>query len=249
VAADTREPAEETATRPSTRERLRRYLRHTRGGFTGFLMGAPLALGYVLCVLFGPPLDAHERDFFINLQMELLGPRPYMFVQIGLAVGLLGLVLVLERRRRFDPRLFAPLVVEAMFHATVLSCAVWFGLRALHLQPAYAPASGALEPIVSALGEAVNEETVFRWLLLEALLIVLLRVCRFRRGTGLVLAVLVAALIYAAAGTAIMRDQGFVTLGLSGAFYSLLYCLRGYPACAYTHAFYATYWHGVLPHL
>lgn len=244
---------------PLTRwQQLKDYHRHTRGALSGFLMGAPLALIYALCLLFGP-VTAEKRDFFIRQLIDLFGERIYTAIQIGLALSFLLLVFLLHRRGRFRIAYFGPLVVEAMIYATLVSAAVWFGLRALQLKPVFPPPEReSFSFVVSALGEAINEETFFRWVLLEALYLLTHRVGELRplpaRGVGIV----VGAVIYAGVGVfavPLATNQAaslagpFVTLALAGAVFGFLYYARGYPACAYTHVFYTSFWGGVVPYI
>jgi hypothetical protein len=241
---------------PGLRARLQAYHDHTRGAFTGFLMGVPLALTYALCLLLGP-VTAEKRDFFIRLLISLLGERVYTGIQIGLAISFLALVFVLHRKGRFRPAYFGPLVVESMLYATALSAALWFGMQALGLRPAFPPpAADSFGFVVSALGEAINEETFFRWILLEALLLLGRKVGQLQPLVARGIGVAVGAAVYAAVGVyavplatneVVSLAGPLVTLGLTGLVFGCLYYARGYPACAYTHVFYTSFWGGVVP--
>lgn len=240
------------------RARLLDYHRHTRGAFSGFLMGAPLTLTYALCILLGP-LAVEKRDFLIRLLISLTGERVYTGLQIGLAAAFLGLAFVLHRKGKFRPAYLGPLVVEAMVYAALASAAVWFGLRALDLRPAFPPPDeDSFAFVVSALGEAINEETLFRWILLEALLLLGVRVGQLRPLTARGVGLLAGAAIYAAVGIfaaplatseAASLAGPLVRLGLAGLVFGCLYYARGYPVCAYTHVFYASFWRGVVPYV
>lgn len=237
--------------------RLRAYHRHTRGAFTGFLMGAPLALTYTLCIVLGP-VSAEQRDFSISLMISLLGERLFTAIQVGLAISFIVLVALLRRRGTFRAAYLGPLVVEAMVYAVLISAAVWFGLKVLHLRPAFpAPAPG-LNTFISALGEAVNQETLFRWILLEVLHLLLTRTTKASPLAARGLGVLLGAAIYTAVGgvALMIGAEGNValagplsTLYLTGVLFGCLYHFRGYPLCAYTHMFLASFWGGVVPYL
>lgn len=240
------------------RARLADYHRHTRGAFSGFLMGAPLALSYALCILLGP-LAVEKRDFFIRLLISLFGERVYTGIQIGLAVAFLVLTVVLHRKGKFKPAYLGPLVVEAMVYAALASAAVWFGLRALELRPAFpSPETDSFAFVVSALGEAVNEETFFRWLLLEGLLVLCVRGGGFGPLQARVLGVVAGAAIYTTVGifasplaTSELASLAgpALRLGLVGLVFGCLYYARGYPVCAYTHVFFVSFWRGVVPYV
>lgn len=231
---------------------LRRYHQQTSRALTGFLMGFPLALSYALAIALGGQ-SAAEGDFFVELQLSVLGERGYLWLQSGLAATFLVLLLVLARRGKITPAYFAPLIVEAMIYAAALSSAVWFGSRALGLRSL---SGGKSFSLISALGEAINQETFFRWVLLEALLWLGHRVGTLRASLARVLAVVVGAGLYAGVGTFAMEiesndlfvllGRGF-SLGLAGLLWGALYFARGYPVCAYTHLLFAVFWGGVLP--
>ncbi|MCA9668308.1 MAG: hypothetical protein KC503_22100 [Myxococcales bacterium] len=237
----------------SLRARLRAYHEHTRGAFTGFLMGFPLALTYTLCVVFGP-LEPAQRDFFVRLQIQLVGETAYAAVQVSLAVTFLVLIIVLQRRGRFQARYFGPLVVESLFYAALAGLVVWAVMAVFNVRPLY-PTPKVSFALVSALGEAINEETFFRWVLLEALRFVLIRLCQLRRGLALALTLALGTAIYALVGTFLSpvataaTPLRFATLTLAGLLFGSLYLLRGYTVSAYTHLFYATFWIGVAPYV
>jgi hypothetical protein len=234
---------------------FRAYHEHTRGSWTGFLMGVPLTFTYALAIVFGP-LSAEKRDFFIRLQISLLGENIYKGLQIGLAVTFIVLVFALARRGRFRPAYFGPLVVESMGYAAFASLVVWIALTGFNLQPAFPKADEGIAPVVSALGEAINQETFFRWILLEALFALAHRVGTLPAWASRALAVIVGTGVYASVGTFLLplttNDPvslagRFFTLAVSGLFFCVLYFFRGYTACAYTHVFYSTFWRGIKP--
>ncbi|MCK5801114.1 MAG: hypothetical protein KAI47_28195 [Deltaproteobacteria bacterium] len=239
------------------RGRLSLYHQHTRHTFTAFLMGVPLTLAYALAVV-SSSVSAEKRDFLIRIQIDLVGEDAYRWVQVGLAAAFIVLAAVLYRRGRFEPRYFGPLVVESMLYAAMASAIVWFALHGLHLRPPFEPPTPGLAPVVSALGEAVNEETLFRWVLLELLFAFASRVGKLPPWVARSLAVLFGAALFAVVGTfgapLVTNDMVSVaarifTLAVEGGFFGVLYFLRGYPACAYTHTFFATFWGGVVPYL
>lgn len=237
----------------SVRARLRAYHEHTRGAFTGFLMGFPLALAYCLCLVFGSA-EAAQRDFFIKLQIDLVGESVYAAIQVGLALTFLVLVIVLQRRGRFQARYFGPLVVESLIYAALAGLLVWAVMAIFHVRPLY-PTPRAGFALVSALGEAINEETFFRWILLESLWFVLYRWCHVSRGLALTITLALGTLIYALVGTllspvaTVATPLRFATLCLAGLLFGALYLARGYTVSAYTHLFYATFWIGVAPYV
>jgi hypothetical protein len=239
------------------RGRLAQYHHHTRGAWSGFLMGCPLALIYTLCILFGP-VTSEPQDFFIRLLISLFGARTFTLIQVGLTLSFLVLVFTLHRRGRFRVAYFGPLVVESMVYAAVISACVWFGMQALGLKPVFPPSPSGRTALVSALGEAVNQETFFRWILLEVLFLLTHRAGKLKPLQAKIFSVFFGALIYASICMAAI-DQGWcglgalvgpaLTTGLAGLVYGVLYFLRGYPVCAYTHVFVATFFSGVAPHI
>ncbi len=246
-------PAPAAAPPPTLRQRLSRYHRHTRGAFTGFLMGFPLALAYYACVLGGIEPDA--RDAFISFQISVVGETAYALIQAGLALVFLVLVLVLQRKHRFEARYFVPLVFESLVYGALAVAAVTAALHAFDLEPLFPPPDNRWFALASALGEATNEETFFRWVALEVLVWLLHRRAQLRRLVALPIALAFATLVYALVLTFGIQAPSpewsvlarFATLLVAGTFFGILYLARGYTVAAYTHVFYAVFWLGIHP--
>lgn len=227
--------------------RWRSYLHHTAGPLTGFLMGLPLALIYAVGSAIRGPQAA--GDFLTRLQFQVLGSTGYLALQVGLVVAFLVVVLVLQRKRRFEWRYFGPLLVESTVYAVVVIAALYALEQALGIPPhrSIHPTRGAA--LLAAVGEAVNEETFFRWLLVPALLWGLRRLgmkgAWSRGATALVVGAVIYATVAYFTGSGMgdtRTPQGFVTFLAVGVLFNGLFLLRGYTVAAYTHLLYAIYW-------
>jgi hypothetical protein len=233
--------------RDRTRGRLRSYLHHTAGPLTGFLMGFPLALIYAVGSALRGPRAA--GDFLTELQFDVLGATGYLLLQSGLVVAFLVVILVLQRKRRFEWRYFGPLIAESTLYAFLVGALLYALEAALGIQPHHSIHPTREAALLAAVGEAVNEETFFRWILLPALLWLLGKVGLARpwaRGlAGLALGSLIYAIIayFTGSGMGDTRTaQGFLTFLTVGVVFNGLFLLRGYTVVAYTHLLYAIYW-------
>ena len=233
--------------RETTRGRLRSYLHHTKGPLTGFLMGLPLTLIYSVGMAVRGPSAA--GDFLTKLQFDLLGAWGYLGLQAGLAVIFIVAIAVLQRRGRFEWRYFGPLIAESTLYAALVVALMWSVERYLGLQPHHSIHPTREAALLAAVGEAVNEETFFRWIMVPAVLLGLRKLgFENRLGRGF-LGLVVAALLYATIASFVgsgMGDtrsvKGFVTLFVVGVVFTGLFLLRGYTVAAYTHLLYAIYW-------
>ncbi len=227
--------------------RFASYLHHTSGPLTGFLMGFPLTLIYSVGTAWRGPKDA--GDFFTKLQFEWLGELGYLALQLSL-VGVFALaIFILQKRGRFEWRYFGPLIAESTVYAFIVIAIMWSVERYLGLHPHHSLHPTRQAALLAAVGEAVNEETFFRWLMVPAVLWLLRKLGMENRYARGFLGALAASLLYAGIAFAIgtgMGDTrsfaGFVTLCVIGFLFTGLFVLRGYTVSAYTHLLYAIYW-------
>jgi hypothetical protein len=227
--------------------RLRSYLHHSAGPLTGFLMGFPLALIYTLGTAIRGPEAA--GDFLTRLQFQVLGGTGYLLLQVGLVVAFLIVILLLQRRRRFDWRYFGPLIAEATVYAVIVVLVMYFFEQALGLEPHQSIHPTREAALLAAVGEAVNEETFFRWLMMPGILWLLRKLGMegiwLRGVVGLVAGSLLYAIVAYFTGSGMGDTQtakGFFTFLLIGILFNGLFLLRGYTVVAYTHLLYAIYW-------
>jgi len=243
-----RRPAENAS---GLKKRLWSYHHHTKGPLTGFLMGFVLSLIYYVGTIIKGFDSAQGGSFFIGFQYRTLGSTGYALVQLGLLVTFLVVVILMQRKGRFEFRYFLPLILESFFYALLLTgimaaAVSWFGLTP-HKPPIWNRAGAML----AAVGEAVNEETVFRWILLPVLLWIGMKIKGIPRWLRHFLAVFLAALTYALVAYFTGSQSGvgktfsgLLTFLLLGLILSYMYIARGYTVCVWTHLFYALYWAG-----
>jgi hypothetical protein len=227
--------------------RVRSYLYHTAGPLTGFLMGFPLTLVYATGSAIRGPEAAN--DFFTKAQFDVLGSTGYLLVQAGLVLAFLIVILVMQRRGRFEWRYFGPLLLESLLYCVLVVALLHLIESGLSIvrQPAGQSSLGG--ELLAAFGEAVNEETFFRWLLIPGLLWGLKKLGMtgtWSRGlVGLVLSSVIYALVayFTGSGMGDTRTaQGFVSFLAVGFLFGGLFLLRGYTIVAYTHLCAALYW-------
>jgi hypothetical protein len=229
------------------RGRFASYLHHTSGPLTGFLMGLPLTLIYSVGMAVRGPTAA--GDFFTKLQFDALGAMGYLAVQAALTLTFIIALIVLQRKRRFEWRYFGPLLVECTLYAIAVVGLVWAVEAYLGLKPHHSIHPTREAALLAAVGEAVNEETFFRWILVPIVLWLLRKLGmenRYARGVaGLVVSSLIYATVAYFIGSGMGDTQtakGFLTLWFVGFLFTALFVLRGYTVAAYTHLLYAIYW-------
>lgn len=233
------------------RKRLWSYHHHTMGPLTGFLMGFVLSLIYYVGTIIKGFDSAGGGSFFINFQYRTLGSTGYALVQLGLLVTFLVVIILMQRKGRFEFRYFLPLILESFFYALLLTGIMAAAVSLFGLTPHEPPIWNRAEAMLAAVGEAVNEETVFRWILLPILLWIGMKIKKMPRWLRHFLAVFIAALTYAMVAHFTGSQSGvgktfmgFLTFLLLGLILCYMYILRGYTVCVYTHLFYALYWAG-----
>jgi hypothetical protein len=233
--------------RGDAKGRLRSYLHHTAGPLTGFLMGFPLSLIYTVGMAIRGPTDA--GDFFTKLQFDVLGGGGYLAVQAGLALTFLICIWAMQRKGRFEWRYFGPLLVESTVYAAIVILIMHFVEGLLGLEPHHTIHPTREAAVLAAFGEAVNEETFFRWLMVPGVLYLLKKIGvrgEISRGAaGLAVATVIYALIGYFTGSGMGETRtgaGFLTFLVVGFVFNGLFLLRGYTIVAYTHLLYAIYW-------
>jgi membrane protease YdiL (CAAX protease family) len=161
------------------------------------------------------------------------------------------LVLILRHRQQFDPRLFLPVVLESAIYALTMGTLILYGMGLLGIHPTLAvgpPAAteqqlgGPLTRIALSFGAGVNEELVFRLILLTLLVALFQKVLRLRPWMAVALGFLISSALFSAAHHVIggepWRMDVFVYRLCCGLFFAALYQWRGFAVAVYTHALY-----------
>lgn len=186
---------------------------------------------------------------FITLWLIRLCDRDlgtYLLLLTTLAVGWVGVLLWLRRRRTLHSRLFLPMLLEASVYAFFMGGVIQLMMIYFdRVVPILAiGATGPLDVLAISAGAGLNEELVFRAGMLAGLarLFALPGVPLGRLGGGL-LALLVSSLAFSVVHHVGAGGEPFTTVAFTyrtfaGAIFGMIYVYRGLAVAAWTHALY-----------
>jgi membrane protease YdiL (CAAX protease family) len=220
---------------------FRSYLRKTRDPFANLVLVLPLVLVYGAGVVFLDPRAFNGADVITERLYGLLGPQ-----WLGLVYGAvaLGFVLAIRRMNRtgaLHSGAYGLIVAESLVYAVLLGEVT---VRILwHL--GFGPRDPVFElPLLTrmlvSIGAGVNEELVFRLMMIGGLLPVMSWIFRGRRNLALGLLVVVSSVLFSAAHFLAepFSLEKFVFRLVCGVLFALIYRGRGFAVAVYTHALY-----------
>ncbi len=238
-----------TATAPAPRAPgLRGYFRRANL-LTSVILVFPLWLTYQVGVL-GLPKAENGADFISTHLFRLLGNSKtnYLLVHLALALAFVVTVLILRRKQGFDLRLFIPTVLESAIYALTMGSLILYVMSLLHINPSLAVGDdplkglGPLTLLLVSIGAGVNEELVFRLILLSGSVALFEKAFKLRRWIAVGISFLLTALLFSAAHHVIGGEPWkvgvFVYRTLCGLFFASLFQWRGFAVAVYTHALY-----------
>lgn len=240
------EPVTEPSRSPS---RSPPWIQHLRGRIDGLhsaVLVFPLFLVYQIGILGGRGqngVDLLTRQLVAVAQRDV---STYVGVLLTALVLYAAVLVALSRRGRLDPRVFGPMLLESSLYALTMGSIIVFVMhRFLGALPGLALAStGVGDAIVISAGAGFHEELVFRVLVMGGLAWALTGLTGERRAwlAALVLSSLVFSLAHhiGPAGEA-FSFAAFTYRTLAGAFFAIIYRVRGFAVAAWTHALYDLY--------
>jgi hypothetical protein len=221
--------------------RARSYLRKTRDPMANLLLVLPLVLVYGVGVVFLDPRAFNGADVITERLFLVLGREGlavfYALVAAAFAVALTRL----ERGGSFDSRIYGLIVAESFVYALLLGQVTVRVLWHLGLGPSDPVFSLPLGTrVLVSIGAGVNEELVFRLLMIGALLPVMTRLFGGNKTGALVTLVLASSFLFSVAhflGEPPSLDRFFFRF-VAGILFAVIYRLRGFAVAVYTHAIY-----------
>jgi membrane protease YdiL (CAAX protease family) len=209
---------------------------------------APLMIVYEVGVLIWHVQNG--ADAWMRQLLDLMGFSQHFLLPALTVCVLLAWHYLAHQPWRFSPSVLTPMAVECLLLAVCLQ-GVYVFQRSLFfafVEPIQLDIGDKVKTAVSFLGAGVYEELLFRLLLLSAMSW-LIRRWWTRPKAGVVLAVLLSSLIFAAAhyiGPAgyafdwlsLTSWFGFIFRFIAGVFFSILFVFRGFGIAAGTHAAY-----------
>jgi hypothetical protein len=209
---------------------------------TSLILIFPLFLAYEIGVLFSTTVNG--VDFLTRWVIAAVDydRERYLVVHICLAVGFLGLLIYLRRRRDFSlTTTIPPLLFESAIYALTLGTVILFVMdRVLGLA-----LGERSQEIVMSLGAGVHEELVFRLGLLGGGVAALL-LAGVGRTAAIAIALAGSSLLFAAAHHAGPLGEPFATSvfvyrTLAGVAFGLIFYFRSLAHAVYAHALYDVY--------
>ncbi len=206
----------------------------------------PLLLIYQLGILSGRGQNGVD---FVTRALIGVARRDLSNYLVILAVMLVvyaAVVILLRKRGTFHPGDFLPMLVESSIYALVMGSLIMFVINQFaSLVPGLAIAgTGPLDVIVISAGAGFHEELVFRLILMGGLGWLLSGIVSPTRAWigALILSSLAFSLAHhiGPAGEA-FTFAAFVYRTLAGAFFAVIYQVRGFAVAAWTHALYDVY--------
>jgi membrane protease YdiL (CAAX protease family) len=232
-----------------------KYLRQKVELGTSLLLVFPLFLIYQVGVLLVPEVH-NGADFVTARILSLLHGQvgAYVALNAGLGLGFLLLLMILRRKKAFDPRLFLPVFIESAIYALTMGTLIVFVMvDILHIDPRLAfdsgrggpPHVGVFGQLILAIGAGVHEELFFRLILLSGLYALCDRFLGLRKWLSAAIAVLVSSFLFSLAHHIIGGEPftvgAFVYRLLCGIFFAAIFQYRGFAVAVYTHALYDIY--------
>jgi hypothetical protein len=220
------------------------------------LLVFPLFLAYEVGVMFSPTVNG--VDFVTRWVFAAVGydRERFLLVHLVLALGFLGLLLYLRRRRTFRLRVFPAMLLESVFYAVTMGTVIavlmervlGLGFAAAGqagIDPTQLAAGEHMRALVMSLGAGVHEELVFRLGLMGGGTAALM-LAGLGRGVSVTISLIASALLFSAAHHAGPLGEPFemsvfVYRALAGAVFGLVFYHRSLAHAAYTHFLYDLY--------
>jgi lysylphosphatidylglycerol synthetase-like protein (DUF2156 family) len=210
------------------------------------ILSAPVFLFYHLGLLISPQA-ANGVDPITRVMGMLAGMSTtvYLLVMGGLTLVYVFWVRRLARRRRFRPRRFPLVILEAAVYAVIMAPLAGLLLRKLHILSAPLASMGLFDRMVASAGAGFYEELVFR-LAAIGILVFVFEARKMKRWLAFLLAALIASLVfsgfhYVGAGSEAFAIESFTFRFVLGLMLSAVYIFRGFATAVYAHFLYDVY--------
>jgi membrane protease YdiL (CAAX protease family) len=226
---------------------MRRYLTTRQDPLTAAVLVFPLFMIYQVGILLGA--RGHNGvDFASRMLMELCQRDLSLYVKLLLVMTVCyGIVIALLRRSRtFEPRDFLPVLLESSCYALAMGSLILLVIRNfLDFVPGLViRATSPGEVLVISAGAGFHEELFFRALLMAGLAKLLAIPLGRRRAwlTALAVSSLLFSLVHhLGPGAEPFGLMAFSYRALAGAYFGVIYQVRGFAAAAWTHTLYDVY--------
>jgi hypothetical protein len=233
--------------RPGTAGTLANHLSGRVDPLTSAILVFPLFLLYQAGIL--ASAGQNGVDFVTKALIELSARDMgnYLVVLAVMLVAYAAVLVILRKRGSFHPRAFVPVVIESTFYALTMGTLILFIMNRIGVAPGLSTGGGGPNPLdvlVISAGAGLHEELIFRVIGMGGMAWLLAGITGPRRAwlAALVVSSLAFSLAHhiGPAGEA-FSFAAFTYRVLAGAFFALVYHVRGFAVAAWTHALYDVY--------
>lgn len=213
------------------------YFQLTRDLWVSLVLVLPMLIVYQLGLLLIQFRVVNGADLLTQLVYPRFGVRGVVLANLIVTAIFLGAIIRLERQRRFRPVLFLPLIAESTLYASLLGSVIVFVMRKTYLL------AGPLTSVVLSIGAGVNEELLFRLVLLSVLMYVFFDFFGLRESVAFAIAALFSAFAFSAAHYVgrygdPFAAESFGYRAIAGLIFALIYRYRSFAVAVYTHSIY-----------
>lgn len=217
------------------------YFALTRDVGVSMILVLPLLVVYQIGLFLLGYRVINGADFVTRLVYPEFGLKGLVIFNLSVVAAFLAAIIRFERRGRFRPGLFLPLAIESGLYAWLLGTVILFVMRRSLLLATGLPHEG--RAFILAIGAGVNEEIVFRLVLLGVLQYTFADFFGLKDRPSAVLAVLLSSLLFSGAHYVGAHGErlelvSFVYRFLAGVIFALIYRYRSFAVGVYTHAIY-----------
>ncbi|MEM7205312.1 MAG: CPBP family intramembrane glutamic endopeptidase [Planctomycetota bacterium] len=235
------------------------YLWWSREPAVGVFAVLPLWLCYELLRLTLAPRERNGAEALLSETVRFLGPHGFVVARVLLGAIVVGAAVLIARRRIPWLRVSAVTALEGLVYALILGPLAASlqseAARLLALQAGRQAEDPLVANLIGSLGAGIFEELLFRLIMVSVLALFLMRATGafgLPRALGGIGAVLISAVLFAlfhhvGPGAAPFERSEFLFRSIAGAVLGLLFVVRGFGVCVYTHAFYDVHYYLTAP--
>ena len=188
----------------------------------------------------------HDVDFVSTLVQRLLDASvpAYVLVTLAVALALLVMTWVQQKRGKAEVHSFRRVLVEALAAALLILTSIGWATHEVRTgELLHEPYVTFLEKLVLAAGAGFHEELVFRAVLITGACWVLVKLTKWKPWVALTACTLTSSALFSLAHHFVLADEAFVmqVAGfrvLEGGLFAMLYLFRGFATVVYAHVIY-----------
>lgn len=228
---------------------LWRQLQRRIDPLTSAIYAFPLLLVYQVGILSGRGQNGVDFVTRVLIEFGRGEVENYLMLMGGMLAVYAAVVVLLRKRGTFTPRAFLPMLAESTFYALVMGSLIMFiiGQFTRVMPGLVVGVQNPLDIVVISAGAGFHEELIFRLGMMGGLGWLLTGLTGDKRKwIAWMIAVVVSSVLFSLAhhiGPAgeDFTFMAFVYRTLAGAFFAMVYHLRGFAVAAWTHALYDVY--------